>query len=284
MKIIKGISIFIGMVLIMGSCFDPPEFPSVPEIEYEGIEFIAPDSLILRIHFRDGDGDLGLSNDDLNYISYPFNNQFFFQTNPDGTLDTLYTFGAASPTNQYHIIEIADPAKGKLVFPRTRKNPAFSFLPAYGCVDYEYVIAARNLLIDMDDQAALDPFVRRLDTLDGAGGTRYIHIQDTLYTKINPDHYNIEVDFLVKEGNEFVEFDWREEYCTQSFDGRFPVLSDNPGTALEGTLRYGMYSIGFAPIFSVKTLKLRIQVKDRALNRSNVIETPEFTLDKIRKG
>jgi hypothetical protein len=31
-------------------------------------------------------------------------------------------------------------------------------------------------------------------------------------------------------------------------------------------------------------MKLRVQIKDRALHKSNVIETPAFTLDKIRKG
>jgi hypothetical protein len=108
----------------------------------------------------------------------------------------------------------------------------------------------------------------------------YYLVQDSLYAVLNPDHYNIEVDFFVKEGSTFVEFDWRKEFCT-TFDGRFPILSDNEN-ALDGTLKYNMESRGFKILFGDKTLKLRIEIKDRALNRSNVIETGEFTLAGIR--
>jgi hypothetical protein len=109
-------------------------------------------------------------------------------------------------------------------------------------------------------------------------------VKDTLYFQLNPDHNNIEVDFLVKNPNgTFTEFDWRKEFnfpnCGISFDGRFPILyKDRPGAPLEGRIRYGMGSIGFKVLFGLKTLKLRVQIKDRALNKSNIIETPEFTL------
>jgi len=77
----------------------------------------------------------------------------------------------------------------------------------------------------------------------------------------------------------FEEFDWREEFCT-TYDGRFPILAKekdlSSATPLEGTLRYAMLSTGFKFQFSIKTLKLRVQIQDRLLNKSNVIETPEF--------
>jgi hypothetical protein len=37
-------------------------------------------------------------------------------------------------------------------------------------------------------------------------------------------------------------------------------------------------------LFSIKTLRLRIKVRDRALNESSIIYTPKFTLNDIRKG
>jgi hypothetical protein len=285
MKISKGLAIFSFTCLVFGSCFNPPEFPNTPQIEFDKVQFVdaATDSLILYIKFKDGDGDLGLDNTDPRYIDYPYNNSFFFQAH-NGVLDTIPTTIriAQSTQTQYDLLNITNASNGKLVFPRTRKNPLYSSLPPYNCVDYEYLVD-RKLLIRKTDYAVLDKTVRITDTL-GVAPDLYFQIQDTLLVKTNPNHYNIEIDFLVKRGdNDFVEFDWRKEYCTQSYDGRFPVLSERPG-ALEGTLRYTMNSVGFTNIFSIKVLKLRIQIKDRALHRSNIIETPEFTLDKIRKG
>jgi hypothetical protein len=282
MNSIKGLGLFFIVILLSGSCFDPPEFPNVPEIEFDKIQFVdaETDSLILFLNFRDGDGDLGLDNEDLQFISDPYNNAYFFQEN-NGKVDTLSTFAAASQVAQYDILDIPNPQKGKLVFARTRKKAEYNFLPAYNCVDYEYLID-RKLLIEQADLAVLDNSVRFIDTLS-SGTTMFFQIQDTLLVSTNPDHYNIEVDFLIKKGSTFEEFDWRETFCSQSFDGRFPVLAEKSGVPLEGTLKYTMNSVGFATLFSVQTLKLRIQVKDRQLHRSNIIETPEFTLDKIRK-
>lgn len=39
-----------------------------------------------------------------------------------------------------------------------------------------------------------------------------------------------------------------------------------------------MQSIGFVPLFGDKKIKLKVTIKDRALNVSNTIETPPFQL------
>ena len=41
---------------------------------------------------------------------------------------------------------------------------------------------------------------------------------------------------------------------------------------------------GFLFLFSVKTLKLRITIQDRMLNKSNTIESGDFTLQQIKKS
>src|SRR5690606_3791636 len=81
MKILTRLAIS-GLILAMfNSCFDPPEYSIVPSIEYQSIEFIEvggfsdPDSLILYIDFRDGDGDLGLSNGD---VAAPYHDSNFY--------------------------------------------------------------------------------------------------------------------------------------------------------------------------------------------------------------
>lgn len=104
-------------------------------------------------------------------------------------------------------------------------------------------------------------------------------VLDTFRVEPNPNHYNFEVDFFVKRGNNFEEFNWLDAPYFQTFDGRFPILfqEENPGP-LRGNLRYGMTSNGFLPLFRNDTLKLEMRVRDRALNVSNTVETPEFTL------
>ena len=60
--------------LLAASCFDPPQFPMVPEIAYQNVRFVdvpdaspaelSTDSLVLEISFKDGDGDLGIGSNE----------------------------------------------------------------------------------------------------------------------------------------------------------------------------------------------------------------------------
>jgi hypothetical protein len=287
MKLIKGLTLLSFIAIISGSCFDPPEFPIAPQIEYEDIQFKgAPfpedDSLILFIRFKDGDGDLGLSSG-LEDNLPPFNSVFFYQES-NGDIEPLVTEPFLVGSVEFDLLKIPNPEKGKLVVFRTSKKPEYPELPnTFHCSSYEFLAGAynpekpedgRRLLIEKGALVALDDNVNLVDSFP-RNNPEFYQIKDSLYYTRNPDHYNIEVDFLVKEGAEFVEFDWHKEYCS-TFDGRFPVLVD--GNSVDGTLRYGMNSIGLEELFSIKTLKLRVSIKDRARNRSNVIETPEFTL------
>jgi hypothetical protein len=233
MHLIRGFGLFAIILTVVGACFNPPEFPVEPQIEFESIQYkeygtgfdTEFDSLILTISFKDGDGDLGL---DPSEIQEPYNNKFYFI------------------------------AEGEFITYETKRtNPNYDTLPdfvkPYNCINWE-VYKQNNIVID------------------------------TLYFQLNPDYNNITVEFLVKNPDgTFTEFDWREAFnypnCGISFDGRFPILyKEKPGAPLEGKIRYGMGSIGFKILFSTKTLKLRVQIKDRALNRSNFVETNEFTL------
>lgn len=304
MKNIKGLTILL-ITLTLGSCFDPPEFPVVPKIDFVDIKFKEgtntnrTDSLMLWLDFEDGDGDLGLDPADPFYNSYPFNNLKFFQTAPGGNLTeintTVFSVEHINRQNQrvnepFQILQISDPASGTLVFPRTRKQSGYSNLPVYrDCGPYEFIrgnfaIEARNAAV-LGEGASVDTLFVRSGNNNIA--THYV-IRDTLLFEVNPRHYNIEVDFLVKDPNHpdadetgFYRFDWRAEFCQQDLDGRFPILTDQDGP-LEGTLRYAMTTIGFKRIFTIKTLKLRIKIRDQGGNESNEIETQEFTLDSIR--
>lgn len=300
MKLIKGLGLLSFLTVLSGSCFEPPEFPVTPQIEYVGIEFINSvdpadfDSLNLYINFKDGNGDLGFSQSPLDF-SDPYHSVNYYQEN-NGDLQPLATeAGWYLGDEEFELLLVPDASKGKLVVFRTRKKPEYSYLPgAEKCggsntlKHYEYLAGpidpnsggadGRRLLIRASDRAIVDSKAALVDSFPRSNPEFY-QIRDTLYYTPNPDHYNIEVDFFIKDPSApggFREFDWREEYCT-TFDGRFPTFSDSK-SSIDGELRYSMTSFGFTTIFGINTLKLRVSIKDHARNRSNVIETEEFTL------
>lgn len=307
MKIIKGLTILVT-ALALGSCFDPPEFPNTPHIDLLGVAFregggSVNDSLIVTLEFEDGDGDLGLDAAATQFKSGQFSNLIFFQTdginkpNLIGVHTDLQNIDHINKKNEkvtssLNVLMIDDPSKGKLVFPRTRKQSGYASLPAYHCQFYEDATKSSSYAIEAGDKAVLDA-TAVVDTLFTKNNTQKVAthyvIRDTLLFEWNPKHFNIEVDFLVKDPSNpdadasgFVEYNWNKEFCQQNLDGRFPILTDAEGSPLAGTIRYGMPSLGFKKIFTIKTMKLRIKIRDRAFNESNEIVTGEFTLDSIR--
>lgn len=64
-KLFRSLPFFL---LPFWGCIAEPEFPLVPEIEFKSIENLygqqIPDSVVFSITFKDGDGDLGLAQDD----------------------------------------------------------------------------------------------------------------------------------------------------------------------------------------------------------------------------
>ncbi|WP_146897953.1 hypothetical protein [Adhaeribacter aerolatus] len=70
--------LFSGILLALNACQHPPDYDERPNLEFKNVEKysslengVKKDSLILVTRFEDGDGDLGLSNEDIS--SPPFN-------------------------------------------------------------------------------------------------------------------------------------------------------------------------------------------------------------------
>ncbi len=248
-----------ALTLLLASCFDPPQYSPVPTIEFESISFTDvpnpsdPDSLILTIRFKDGDGDMGLDANDPTDTLYPYQNRTFF--------DTIKTSNAGYYFPLKDVKFITYETWRTQRYGWKEKKLAYDTLPEfknpYNCVNWQ--------ILTIDNKI------------------------DTFYFELNRDHHNIFVEFLVKNNDgSFSEFNWTEEFaypqCGITFDGRFPILSKDLSrkSALDGKIRYGMPSTGFLILFSIKTLKLRITIQDRTLNKSNTIETPEFTLQQIK--
>ncbi len=295
---------FLGSLFIISatsSCFDPPVFPDTPTIEFVSLDFkefggfVDPDSLILKIKFQDGDGDLGINKittnrgDQIDNINDPFHDSNFFLSDGGSSLKTIGTETFYTDTFRNGIAELV-PLKiftlrgqsGKLV---SKKNQAgYNLLPSFDNSTRECQnFTLQSYFVFIDDWDIIDERYGIRDTLRDAFGNDFIHLKDTLYFEFNPNHYNIEVDFLVEDRgnplaiNGFVEYDWRKQFCT-TYDGRFPQLSDS-STPLDGILTYSMGSTGFKTIFGSRTIKLRVSIKDRQLNRSNEILTREIRLN-----
>ena len=237
MNLRTSLGFIIMLLLFAVSCEKPPELPSNPRIEFVSVEFKVveggQDSLIVSITFEDGDGDLGLSQDE----TLPPYNEFFFILEDSSRV--FYLDGVSFDD--------------LITFQEANGNPPFN--------QNNWFVA--NFLLDGDT------------------------LRDTVRIERNENFNNFFVDFFVKTANGFEELLLIDLLGT-NFDGRFMILnpdgvdSDRP---LEGTLRYTMRSFGFLinPILRNETLKLKLQIQDRRLNRSNIVETPEFKLVEIAR-
>ncbi|HTF18106.1 MAG TPA: hypothetical protein VK658_08550 [Chryseolinea sp.] len=285
MKVVKGLFLF-AVSVVVTSCFDPPQFSNTPQIDFidlyfkEGTTNNPTDSLVVTISFRDGDGDLGLAGDQ---IEEPYNDIFYGLAGGGQVQDagkvTVFT-------DLPQFVDVPPGATGKLVTVRTLQDPAYvDDLPPYispseSCTDYKL----QTVYVQDKDKDIFDASYAEIDTMKSNNGFPPIYVvQDMFYFKENPNHRNIEVEFWVNDGTgKYTLFDWEKEYCEAAFNQRFPVLTEKTGP-LEGNLQYALTSVGIKATFSIKTLKLKIRIRDRALNVSNDVQTEDFTLDKIKK-
>ncbi len=240
------------------ACNRPPDLPVEPTISFNDVVFevttttigtVPIESYALKLTFNvsDGDGDIGL----------------------DG----------AESGRPYHEFDL-------VLDESTRQPINFGDNPGdvFTCIDW--IIESP---VGVPEDATFD--------YNGDGDRL-----DTLGAIFNPNRHNIFVDFLIKQPDgSFVESDVRAwppgsdnevTFCnTETFDGRIPCLSadDAPcdfvrstSRPIEGTITYDMISSGFLPVFRTSTIKMRFQIQDRRLNKSNIVESPEFTLQDIR--
>jgi hypothetical protein len=263
--------IFWGSIstLLVSSCFDPPQFPIIPDIGYKDIRFIdmpdpspfevATDSLVLELSFRDGDGDLGIRSSESNP---PFNDRWYYLLQPIPNCDDNPNDGV----NRCYELRLEE--INKYVSYKLKRKPVNGsdtlkpFVKPYNCTNWEVV-------------------------RDKAG-----KVLDTVYFQANPHYNNIFVEFQMKESSSscssppcFSVFDWSQYLnypsCeVQGFNGRFPYLNtqDLGETPLAGVIKYSMPSPFFKTIFGARTLRIRVYIEDRLQNRSNEVITPEFTL------
>ena len=110
-------------------------------------------------------------------------------------------------------------------------------------------------------------------------------VKDTIWVRQNENQYNIFVRFYIKRSGQFREFRWQDPPFFTTFNGRFPrILISEEGQSVEGNIKYRMLSSGWESIFRTDTLRIDVEIQDRALNRSNQVSSPEVTLRQITKN
>lgn len=248
MKSIWIVSLIVIFGITVISCLDAPQYSEIPQIEFDKIHFVDikdpsfADTLIISLKFKDGDGDIGIGPSE---TQTPYNDIYYVRY-PERTLTSSYS-----------------PDKAYVTYKTKRTVAGYDTLPAfvkpYNCTNWQVITQGQK-------------------------------VTDTLYFQLNPNHYNIFITFQTKDATgKFNDFDFSSFYTYPlceviGFNGRFPILSKDlsqPGP-LEGTIRYGMTSAAFNFIFTIKTLRLKVRIQDRALNKSNELFTPEFTLQSTK--
>lgn len=256
----------IASLFLITSCLDSPEFPDTPSIEYDDISyievggFLESDSLIVRLRFEDGDGDLGLRSDVSADRNAPFNEISLFSY--DETTQELTEFALDTVTNLILINNIVS-------FSDRRTIPDLDTLPDFVFPDRcDYYREEQIFLVGQDEPL----------------------VDDTLYIHKNPRYNNIYVGFFIEtaagSGN-FEEFFWEyfQDECNINYDGRFPLINEvGKDKSSEGVLTYRMTSIGWRNVLQNNRFKLKIFIYDRAGHKSNEIETPALTLSDIQRN
>lgn len=98
-------------------------------------------------------------------------------------------------------------------------------------------------------------------------------------------YYNMIIDYFEKQNNEWVKVPlvtWDpddQEFDTLTFSARIPVLTPPAGNqAIKGIIEDTLYI--YNPISDFDTIKFSVYIIDRALNESNLVETPPIIRQK----
>ncbi len=271
-KDIRVLAVILGLSLLWG-CYDSPEFDESPEISYENISFVdseeGADSLILSFNFTDGNGDIGLAEGE---VFYPFHStnfvidsrsEFVYDNNLDVTwvrrgTSSFIEFGQDSLVGPFYLMAIWE----SLGFEQPRQ--------------YDGLVVG----VFSEDDFVMPPL--RCDTYTFVQDTTNAALQsDTLLISPNDFKDNIVLDFFRKRGGVYENITNRftNSPCAEVFRARIPIFDeDNFGRPIVGTINYPLISRGFKTNFINDSIMIEMYIYDRALNQSNVLRTPDFTL------
>lgn len=238
--------LFIGLAVaafVTFSCERAPEFSEVPRISYESVQFgFNPQGQdSLIISVNFEDGDGNLGITSEEAKSPPFHEATYISADPPH--DSIYNIDNISSEN---LLKYGDG----------------DTLPEYNCVSYRELVRKENNIpvLDENDQTIID----------------------TVYVVPNPKGKNFIVQFFIKQDDgTFEEFDFERETCISANGTIGKLNSADHERPLQGTLSYFYRAFNLRRYFGNNIIKMSVQLIDKKENESNIIETPEFTLDQI---
>jgi hypothetical protein len=263
MRWIRNIGLGLVLMVAVNACFTPPDFPITPQIEFinNELKFIKNpdpqglDTLRVVLKFTDGDGDIGFP--EVGQLPLKDQAVYYYLLNANGQ------------------VSLTKKEQSNINYRFKRLNPNFrmpagslfpgallpDFVPPFSCSSWE---------------------LKRVNNI----------VTDTVYLERNPNHFNIFVDYFTKNNDgTFTRFDVDQYFLFPFCNGlvlnasRIPNLSKEIGknSPLDGKIKFNIVSLGAIDfIFSIRTLKLKVYIVDRAGNKSNEVESKEFTLQSIR--
>lgn len=260
MRWTKILGSFFILLWLVGACVKQPEYSVVPQIDLLDVTFKKgnltsriPDTLIFKIKFTDGDGDLGVSGTD------SISDKWFYSYNPWYGVYNLKDLSVVYVVDNTQQI----PSTYSFInYKAKRTIPQFDTLPPISCGKWELLRDSKGL------------------------------VKDTIYTLQNLKAYNINLDVYTKNGSgTYDKFNpttyWDDGTLTSCapnvFRATFPNLSNSRKSALDGVITFRIQSFYLDLLFSTKTLKMEVTISDRAFHVSNIAEKHDFTLQQIRK-
>jgi hypothetical protein len=251
----KWIKVFvIGLVLIgaVDSCVKEPSYSIIPHIELQDLYYKkgpSLDTLIFKVKFTDGDGDLGIGQEDS--INPYFYNPWYWAYNPSDFSELIYLDNTATLQSGYTWLNY-----------KARKLTQFDTLPGFNCENWQP-------LYDNSTQPKV------IDTIYISQNLRAYNFTVDVSIKNNTGTYD-----KFKPGD-YIPF----PNCNPNlFRATFPDLSnDRRNSPLDGTITFRIQSYGLKLFLSTKTLKMDIYINDRAYHQSNVVEKKGFTLQQITR-
>jgi hypothetical protein len=272
-------------VILISSCFDPPEFSIAPEISLSRITFgetpdvSEVDSILLVINFKDGDGDLGLDANLPEHSEYPYH-RYNYYTADGGDIHPIYS---KFITDDIAVLEFGN-VSGRLVMDDLATDPQYDpKLPPFVIPSCFYHEMTDTTVVAKASDIDRIPEEYRGDQLITIGGQNYVVIKGYMYRTVNENNFNIIVRMFEQVGTNTFQEIFFNDGCEPQFAGRFPILSTEDDSPLEGILSYSMYSVGFKPVLAPKYFRFEITVTDRALHTTEPLVTRVYTLDELRR-
>lgn len=267
MKATIQISLILTVLVLMISCLDAPEYSIIPKIKFKRLEFVDvdgfSDSLNLTFDFEDGDGDIGLADNELWGPFIPYFNVVFY----DSTKVNRSSNGNVISIGGYQEV--------------TEDGEAYPpFFLADNQTDNQFVFT-EFIFSEYDNRS-------ELSCLDYLTVAQNDSISLNYYIVRNEFHNNLYVNYFKKKNGEYFETTIDEDIANECnrvpLNLRFPIFDpERLGKPTVGSITYFNVSRGLVNFLANDTFKIQFYIYDRALNKSNIVETGDFLLEDIAK-